>query len=71
MSTHIVHDSSADDTYRESPYTEHLTSNTPIWKWGAFEYEDMSVFAPLGTLGERRDLIATRVHAEIHRQNER
>lgn len=61
----IVRDSYEDDTYRESPYTEHLTTNTTVWKWGAFAYPDMTIFAPLGTLGERRDLIADMLRAKI------
>jgi len=68
MTTRIVRDSNADDTYRESPYTEWLTANTTVWRWGAFTYPDMTVFAPLGTLGERRDLIAQRVYREVRKQ---
>jgi hypothetical protein len=64
----IVNDSSDDDTYRVSPYTEWLTANTTAWAWGAFDYPDMTVFAPLGTLGERRDLIANQLYAEIERR---
>jgi hypothetical protein len=65
----IVRDSYPDDTYRVSGYTEWLTANTPIWAWGAFDYPDMTIFAPLGTLGERRDLVATQIRAEIEKGN--
>lgn len=64
----IVHDSLPDDTYRETPYTEWLTANTTIWKWGAFEYPDMTIFAPLGTLGERRSLMADVIRAELEKR---
>lgn len=56
------------DEYRASGYTEWLTANTTIWAWGAFEYPDMTVFAPLGTLGERRSLIADQIRAEIEKR---
>lgn len=65
----VVNDSYRDDTYRETPYTEWLTAHTPVWAWGAFTYPDMSVFAPLGTLGERRDFVANQVHAQIERES--
>lgn len=55
------------DDYRESPYTAWLTDNTPVWKWGAFAYPDMSIIAPLGTLGERRSLVADQIRAEIEK----
>lgn len=63
--TEVVHDSLPDDTYRVSAYTRHLTDNTPVWQWGAFEFGDMSLFAPVGTLGERRDFVATQLYAQI------
>lgn len=66
----VVHDSLPDDTYIESPYTEHLTANTTIWAWGAFAYPEMTVFAPVGTLGERRDLVAEIVYREIQKGNQ-
>ena len=66
MTSRIVNDSSADDSYRETPYTEWLTAHTSIWKWGAFAYPEMSVFAPLGTLGEKRGLVAARVYSELN-----
>ena len=52
------------DDYRESSYTEWLTAHTTVWKWGAFTYPDMSIFAPLGTLGERRSLVADIIRAQ-------
>lgn len=55
------------DDYRETPYTEWLTANTTVWAWGAFDYPDMTVFAPLGTLGERRDFMAKQLYADIIR----
>lgn len=65
MGTRIVHDSYEDDSYRESPYTQWLTDHTPVWAWGAFTYPNVSVFAPLGTLGERRDLVAGIIYREL------
>jgi hypothetical protein len=56
------------DDYRESPYTKWLTANTPVWAWGAFAYPDMTIFAPLGTLGERRSLVADQLRAEIEKR---
>lgn len=63
--TQVIHDSYPDDPYRETPYTRHLTDNTTVWAWGAFEFPTMTVFAPLGTLGERRSFVADQVHAEM------
>lgn len=65
MESHIVQDSLPDDTYRVSDYTEWLTEHTTVWAWGAFAYPDMTIFAPLGTLGERRDLVAGIIRRKI------
>jgi hypothetical protein len=69
MGTRIVHDSYPDDTYRETPYTEWLTAHTTVWAWGAFAYPNVTVFAPLGTLGERRSLVADQIHSAIEKGN--
>jgi hypothetical protein len=57
------------DDYRESPYTRYLTDNTSVWVWGAFDYADMSIVAPLGTLGEHRSLVADQIRAEIEKRS--
>lgn len=52
-------------TETESVYARYLTDNTTVWLWGAFTFPSMTVFAPVGSLGEPRDFIANSLHETI------